>query len=194
MLTDLATVKQFADIQDTAIDPQLSDWITEAVAVITNFVGQPLLTTTFTNHVFDGNDSPTLSLGYRPLSSLTGLQRRASGVGTSATWDTIATSEYELIKGLYILYPVGFQSGLANYRVSFDVGYAAADLPKDIRQVATDMVVMRYRNSYLKDGDNRFGVKMGGHIDQDKPIKVTYLDLRPEWADILRPYRYIKGL
>lgn len=175
---------------DPAMEAAIELWIDEASARIEAACNQPIEQTTKTDYVFSGTGLPTYRFGFFPVTALTKLEYK-TGFGSSATWTVIPATDYELVttEGYYIQYPAGFGKGVANYRMTFTHGYAAGNIPNDIKGVAREMVAKLFNDFMGKGGKAWFG-KSG--TSQSPPgggsLNTTLKDLEPAWALVLSDY------
>lgn len=154
-LTTVADVKESLGIDsgDTSKDNLIKRKINQATEMIEGFCqlsyAHHFKETTYTNEVFDGTYSNTLSLRMRPVSDITSFQRRDTTVNQSS-WSDVETDSYfeDLSSGVINLLFTTV-SGWGGYRVSYVAGYST--IPADLAEACVILA------SYLVDNASTTG-------------------------------------
>ena len=187
-LTDISTLKNYLNVTSTANDSMFDQLQSFVDARILNICNQSIMQTTRT-YTFDGNGTVIKVLPNFPVTALASLARRASIVSgwTSAG---VLSSDFELTEDNRIYYPAGFTTGLRNYQAVYTYGYT--QVPDAVQRVALEMCDIIYKNSDLKGNpESRLGRASisfsEGGITQTK----AFLDLEPQWRNMLKPYTLI---
>lgn len=173
---------------DPALDAQLALWIAEAEARIIWECNQPIEQTT-SAMTFSGKGGARKAFGRFPVTSVTSLERK-SGFGSTAIWEAIPDTDYELVTdvGYLLYYPATFVKGVANYRMTFTHGYAADAIPADVKQVAREMVMKCYLDYMGQGGKANFGKLNISESFAGGAMTTTLKELTPEWRRILGAY------
>lgn len=197
------TIKPLLNIEegDTTKDALFLEWIRQASAYMeTILCRQPIAETTQTNFIFDGTGTEDWTFPYRPVSAVTLLEERV-GYGGSGSWDTVSSSDYELLTRkagtatVSTLHFVGgFADGVANYRVTFTHGYASSALPQAVTQVCCEIVQQLYKQwegGVGKEASLGLSSISGSGSTGGLSVSKSFTDLTPRWEDLLAPYSVI---
>jgi hypothetical protein len=98
--------------------------------------------------VYDGSGDKYLFLNNTPINSVSEVNEDSDWVWASDT--TVGSTEYRVIDKKYLVMKDDlFTCGDQNYRITYNAGYAT--IPLDIKQVAIEEIVRRYK--HRKDFD-----------------------------------------
>ena len=136
--------------------------------------------TTYTNEVYNGNNSCELVLKQCPVTAFSKLEENNS-MGNSNDWNTIDSEDYwfDTVSGIVTLNR-RFYKGNQNYRATYSAGYST--IPYDLQFLAMSLI-----KEFLT-------VKSSGGIKQESlgDHSITFesiLQSNPALKDILNGYR-----
>lgn len=156
-LTTVQRLKDFMGLGTTtaAQDTTLETIINAATEYIEQYIGFRVKKTTYTEEMYDTDNSPSLTLKRRPVDSASSfiLQRRNSSLNENS-WETIDSQYIHVDYNAGIIYGAGgwkFFKSRQGYRVTYSAGYdfnnsstflsdtEAGDLELAIWMIAKDM-------------------------------------------------------
>lgn len=122
------------DIEDDVVLAQLAESVTEEFERLT---GRVWVSRTFTR-TFDGPGTPWLDLQAYPVTSpLTSFTQDGTAVATTVYVLDTVNGYVKRKSGVWT-------AGVGNFAVAYTAGYARASLPKNVVQLAAEMVRWRY--------------------------------------------------
>lgn len=153
-LTQLATVKEYLGITDTASDTLINNLIDRASEFMETFCGRKFGEASYTEyHDGDGIASKLFLRQWPIISSLTSLHDDTNRTYGSAslvnTDDYVATNE----TGIIALDGLRFHVGVANVKAVYSAGYklpggtgSGSPLPLDLEQACIELVALRWND------------------------------------------------
>lgn len=129
------------------------------------------------------------ALPFIKVNSITSFKER---VKPTDTWTTIAATEYELLTKPNRLYYDSFKIGYY-YQINMSVGYTTALLPDDLIQCATEITVIKFKESDRRAGklEGRLGLSAINVQSAAGTTQTTFSDVWEKWKRELRHYRII---
>jgi hypothetical protein len=171
-------------------DARLTEMIDEATSFIEGVCNTYIEQRTLTAEPFDGNGRAAWTPSYIGVSAASALQVRI-GVGSDATWEAIATTEWEFQKSprgaASIYYPPCFVRGHKNYRITLAVGYAS--VPEVMYGIAREYAMKKWMDMPSSDGEGRFGKKSESESKDGATFTTSFEDLEKKWKADLAKYR-----
>lgn len=144
-IVTLDEVKEALDISGGDHDAKLNGYINRATGMIEAYCQRRFAQTTYTNEEYDGTDGPYLFLRNYPVTTLSSVAYRSNDDLSNPSFTSLETTLFSMEtqggrdRGA-ILYTPGFRTGHRAYRVSYIAGYAAADMPYDLREACVQLV------------------------------------------------------
>lgn len=126
----------------------LIDLINQATDFAEHYIGRRLVSTVYTNEVYDGDGGNVIALKHYPVSAFSNIDFRASNLNEDE-WETIASKSYYvenstgLIKGMS---GRRFARGRANYRCTYTAGYSfdnSATFLSDTAAAEVELVIWK---------------------------------------------------
>lgn len=126
-LTTVDRYKVFAGISDTAQDTLIELLINAATDYIESYTGRRFLKSTYTQEIYDADDSGVLILKNTPLASGDSftLEARNSGVNED-DWETMDSQYFSVDYEAGVVKAMGgfkFRKGRSAFRVTYQAGY-----------------------------------------------------------------------
>ena len=158
-LTNLARVKQFALITDSASDALLNSIIAGVSSRMQSYLGRAIVQETITAEKHDGRDRDTLQLDAFPVIVPPAVVVRSVGTVVEAT-----TYEVDAARGHVVKVTDGaagaWPAGRRNLEVDYTAGYAA--VPEDLVLAATQQVVFLYQRRGARVAERGSTLELGG--------------------------------
>ena len=162
-------------------------WITEAIAVVTEFCQQPLIAATrevwFTSADSDGSALEKILPFTFPVTAT--LSTRAQ---VQDSWTTVSTDYYRIAsrdKNYYLEF-WNFTGGY-QYRLNCTVGYTESTIPTPLQKIIIDMASWVYKESGI--GKGILGVNSLGVSGGVGSSTTTYANMPERFKQALAPYR-----
>ncbi len=189
-----ADVKDYLNIGDTSHDDFIDSCTLIATAQINKIIGYAIEEQTRTiqfngdvgNQVLSVNEY--LFLETIVTDPITSLSDRDEPLDSFAT---ISAAKYTIIEDGSITklwYDTGFSKGTSNYKIIYTSGWSAANMPKDIKNVAIEMCAVLFKESDV-DKSGRLGLSSIIQSFQGQAATQTTKDLLPRWNNALKNYR-----
>jgi len=180
-------------LQITIGDADLSNTLINIASdFIDNFTNRKIISATYTDEAYDGNDDYNIYLKQYPVSAVTTLK----------SWDTYNNvaqytfTEYtEYINYLdegYIYLRGKTVHGHKNYRITYTAGYLLVDVPYDLKYACAQLAGLVY---YNKGKSGIKSEKMGEYsVTFDKGnISIIGIPVPDDIAGIIKQYRNINA-
>ena len=144
---------------DTTSMAYITDYIGKANSMLIKYLGQAIEEVSAEVKTFSGTGTHEYVIYNHPISTVSKLETRSN---LSASWTTVDSGDYEIRTkdtGITeIIYYKGFSYGSYNYRITFDYGYASADIPEDVKLGMIKLTVSLLRETNLDVlGKDRLG-------------------------------------
>lgn len=187
MLVTLKSLKNYLGLDHS--DPAENSFLTElelsAKKRIESYCDQPLEAGARTIE-YNGNSTNWMMLKHKPVTSITSIKERDEP--TDDWEDAIDSDKYKLVEkdGIYrVYYKEGYTSGDQNYQFVYNSGYTS--IPEDLQQVAKEMVMVSYRESFR--GESALGKKTISKNLSGMAENTTFEDLwENRWTKVLNNY------
>lgn len=114
----------YSDLNSTQQD-LLTDICNQVTEFIENYCGRRFKLSTYTEEIYDGDNSGILALKNYPVTSLTSIELRTSTLNED-DWDSVDSERYHLDTDSGVVRMMGagtLLKGRANYRVTYIGGY-----------------------------------------------------------------------
>lgn len=184
-LVTLANYKLYLKVSDTTQDTNLTTLQSAVEKRVKEYLGRDLESATYTNELYDGNDSNELVLRQSPITAVTTIAYYEGLDSNDAeTWTTLVQgSDYErkiisprLVSVILDTYT--FVLGSQNYRITYTAGYSA--IPDDIQMACKELLKIAWDNSplnknrlgFLSTSDGAGGISQGLSLDPDIENKI----------------------
>lgn len=163
-------------------DSLLEMLINQATDYIERYCQRRFADTSYSAQLYDGDGSRNIFLKNFPVISLTSLEENGSYNNTS-NWSTLVTDDYFVENSSGIIERVcAFRKGNQNYRITYRAGYAASDMPYDLKYVC--MMLCSEANTQRESA----GIKSETLGDHSITFEST-VQSNPRVMDILKMYR-----
>jgi hypothetical protein len=192
----LAKVREYLNIDptDTQYDTFLGNLITDVSSRVEDICQQPieqtavyvkeLLIDTVTEGIYKGNQYVVL-----PYTVPTTVLTVEYSVPFTGVWTSLALhTDYETFYDGYIQ-KIWFIAGIQErytYRISCAVGYTGASMPATIKDVATEMVAMKFKESVVNE--NILGKTNVASSQSGISSTTTYKSMEAIWKEKLGKY------
>lgn len=186
-----AEFKSYFGVSGSDKDTIIGTFITDCSSWIESYLGSKVVSQTVTNEIGNGNGTEKHYTNFGPIVSVTTLEKRGSPDDSWAAFpsDTDHILVDPVNKAYIELYNTYFPYGRSNIRVTYAAGYST--VPNPIKQVAYEMVTMRFRDSNdAAFGGNRLGLdsmtqtNAGGGSSSK-----SFIDMMPRWERVLNRYK-----
>lgn len=186
----LADVKAFLDISsgDTDNDDLVTNLINQATTLVETYIDRTVLSTTYTNEVYDGNGANEILLNNYPVTALSSFQYRTNPGQNIDDWDDVDSQDYLYYSDGRLWKRTAFSEYPQQYRATYTAGWVAADVPADL-SLAVMKVVGNLWNTRKSSGKEY--EKLGEYSVKFRATK-TIEDIEG-LGDILNPYRRYLG-
>jgi len=178
-----AEVAAYMDVKvsDTTSMANIATYIGIAEDRIVKHIRQEIEKQEDVVQVFHGTGVYEYVIGNFPVVAVSKVEIRA---GLNVAWTTVSTDDYEvLVKDTgfsAVIMHDTFLSGSYNYRITYDYGFVADDIPQDIKESVMRLVVYMLNNSDITVlGKHRLGVSSVSinSITGAENISTSYLDV-----------------
>ena len=173
----------------TSLDTQIQGWIDIAVDHITKLCRQPVLQKSV-QITFVGNGRQIKLAHVMVPLAVTASSYRAL---PSDAWTTISPNDITAfdVEGVQYLFRDDTFSTDYFYKVTANVGYAIADVPKLVKTVCGEMVYVLFRESPYSQDQRTLGVDSTSKTQGGVTTSQSFADMIPRWAHMLEPYTVV---
>lgn len=148
-LTTLSDLKDLLGISTNTYDALLENIINRTSGYMERFTGRRLVSTTYTEELYEGFGTRYLTLKQYPVTALRTFEYRDDPDFDSTDWQTVDASDYTYWDDGRVYYKYGFSSHPQKYRFTYVAGYLAGTHDSELYDLA-DICLQLARLNYTR--------------------------------------------